>query len=584
MFGSVRIGTRQQRAEIGSMRQRGPDLVSVDLPSALDAHGPGTQGRQVGPRTRFTEQLAPGQFPAQRGGHETFLQFRGSGRHDAGQNPFGNADRRPHQAGSLAELLVHDELLTHGRVGSPRRGPVRGDQPGIGQQDSPRPDRELRIVALSSETVVGQGQCVVQGFADPGPEIGVRLAEVYRHVPRGGGRQFTEVAGPARYRADRGGQAGGPAPVEVQVVFPGESDRSEHGQRLEHQAGNRHDRSHRGRAGGQPVLVGVCGAAEGAHRIPGRRRRQRTVHQQHRRLVLQRLERPDRLAELFTGAQVFGDGVHTPLGDACGHRRGERHGQLGDQVGVQSGQHGIGRHRVIAQAQQTQIRGQVGAAARLDLPLSRTQCRPSERTGLVGEGHHDALRRTHAQRQAGRTGETPTVAGTVARDVGLFARHHDGGGTRGDLLEQRLAVGALQRGQCGPGDRRGEQGTRQQRRSRGLQHAGHVFQPAALPTHRFAQVHGMKTVVHQCAPPGRQPPCSQVLESCPGRVDRCVPSRELLDGLAQLLLFGCQCDGDVGGHARRLDAKRLDVKNRAPSAMASVVGLGRHPSSRTALP
>ena len=55
-------------------------------------------------------------------------------------------------------------------------------------------------------------------------------------------------------------------------------------------------------AGGEPVLLD--GFVDGAHRIPGRRRGQLGVDQQHRGLVLQRLEGADRFAELFAGADV----------------------------------------------------------------------------------------------------------------------------------------------------------------------------------------------------------------------------------------------------------------------------------------
>ncbi len=75
MLGGVGIGTGQQCAVIGAVRQGGPDLVAVDAPAALDPHRAGTQRRQVGSGAGLAEQLTPGQVPTQRGGNETLLQF-----------------------------------------------------------------------------------------------------------------------------------------------------------------------------------------------------------------------------------------------------------------------------------------------------------------------------------------------------------------------------------------------------------------------------------------------------------------------------------------------------------------------------
>ncbi len=322
----------------------------------------------------------------------------GSGRDDARQDPFGDAHRRPYQTGAFAELLIHDELLAHAGVAAPRCGPVRRDQSRVGQQLTSRPDGELRIFALAPEAVVGQVECAVKNVADPRPEISVGLAQVHRRLAGGGCRQLAEVAGPSRDRADRGGQAGGPAPVQVQVVFPGEADGAEHGERFEHQAGSRHHGHDRGRTRRQPVLVGIRRTGEGPRRIPGRGRGQRAVHQQHRRLVLQRLEGTDRLAELFPRTEMLGDGLHAPLGDARGDRGGERDGHGGDSVRIQSGQGRRERHRVIAQSQDAQIGGEVGATTRFDLSVSRIHHGPEQATGLVGEGNHGALRRTHTER------------------------------------------------------------------------------------------------------------------------------------------------------------------------------------------
>ena len=131
-----------------------------------------------------------------------------------------------------------------------------------------------------------------------------------------GSGQLPGAALPLCRGAQRRGQAGGASPVQVHVVFPGVADRAEHQQRIERQIGTGGHRHHRGRRRGQPVLLERF--VDRPHRVPGRRRGHLGVDQQHRGLVLQRLEGADRLAELFAGADV----VHRHL-DAASHGAAE---------------------------------------------------------------------------------------------------------------------------------------------------------------------------------------------------------------------------------------------------------------------
>ena len=49
----------EQDAEVGAMGERRPDLLTVDQPAARDRNCAGLDAGEIGPRTRFGEQLAP---------------------------------------------------------------------------------------------------------------------------------------------------------------------------------------------------------------------------------------------------------------------------------------------------------------------------------------------------------------------------------------------------------------------------------------------------------------------------------------------------------------------------------------------
>ena len=60
----VGIGAREQHAEVGAVRPRGPHLLPVDDPAVAVALGACRERREVGARARFAEQLAPHLFVA----------------------------------------------------------------------------------------------------------------------------------------------------------------------------------------------------------------------------------------------------------------------------------------------------------------------------------------------------------------------------------------------------------------------------------------------------------------------------------------------------------------------------------------
>ncbi len=70
-----RVGTGQQRPEVSSVCGRCPDLVPVDLPTAVDFGGASDQRGQVGAGSRLAEQLAPRDLTALRWRYQLLLQF-----------------------------------------------------------------------------------------------------------------------------------------------------------------------------------------------------------------------------------------------------------------------------------------------------------------------------------------------------------------------------------------------------------------------------------------------------------------------------------------------------------------------------
>ena len=307
--------------------------------------------------------------------NQALLQLFWCGGQHRGQDPLGDVQRRPDQAGSLGELLVDDELFEGTRIDAPRRRPVRRHEAGVGDQRALRPGGLVLVVAVRCGFVVAQLHGGIQRFGDPGPEFGFGVTQIDRHVALLGAGQLSQQPGPAIRRTDRSRQADGPPPVQVHVVFPGETDGAEHRQGVEHQVRDRRDRDRRRPGRGEPVLVERF--VRGTHRIPGRRGGQLAVDQQHGRAVLQRLEGADDLAELLPGAQVRGDRLDTPLRDA-GRRAGHQtHHDACRAVGVDAGEHVGLVGAVVVESQDPHIADEVGAVRRFD-----------RRGGLAGVHRH----------------------------------------------------------------------------------------------------------------------------------------------------------------------------------------------------
>ena len=433
------VGARQQRAQVGVLRQRRPDLVAVDPPAAIDLGRPGGQRREVGAGSRLAEQLAPRDVATLRRRDQALLQVFWCGGQDRGQDPLGDVQRWPNQPGSLGELLVDDELFEGIRIDAPRRRPVRRHETGVGDQRALRPGSEMLIVAVRCGFIVAQLQGRIQRLGDPGPEVRLRVTQIDRHVALLRAGQLSQHPGPAIRRTDRSRQADGPPPVQVHIVFPSETDGAEHRQGVEHQIRHRRDRDHRRTRRGQPVLVQRF--VRGTHRVPGRRGGQLAVDQKHRRAVLQRLERPNHLAELLPSAQVRGDDVDAPLrytGRRAGH---QPHHDTCRAVGVDSGENVARVGAIIVESQNPHVADEVSAVRRFD-----------RRGGLAGVHRHphhlavagagskqDHARRACARDDLRRAGDEPSLPVGARLEVTVAGQNHGGGSPRCQLAHQRFS-------------------------------------------------------------------------------------------------------------------------------------------------
>ena len=95
VLGHPGVGAREQQPEVGVLGVGGPDLLAVDPPVVPIAHGRRAQGREVRPRVRLGEQLAPDLVGPQQRPDESLLLRRRAGRED----------RRPAHAHGDGELL-----------------------------------------------------------------------------------------------------------------------------------------------------------------------------------------------------------------------------------------------------------------------------------------------------------------------------------------------------------------------------------------------------------------------------------------------------------------------------------------------
>src|ERR1700736_2505100 len=76
VFGDVEVGPCKKQSPVCVVRAGGPDLLTIDHPTAVLELSPGHRAGKVGAAARLAEQLAPGVFASQYAAQErTLLKF-----------------------------------------------------------------------------------------------------------------------------------------------------------------------------------------------------------------------------------------------------------------------------------------------------------------------------------------------------------------------------------------------------------------------------------------------------------------------------------------------------------------------------
>ena len=211
------------------------------------------------------------------------------------------------QAGPLEFLGDHD-LGDRARLDAVRARVVRGRQPALGQEAAPLPGV--------------QGRRLGQRLGRPGPQPRGLVLQPQVVAALGGRGQLGQAPLPRPARAEQRGQAHRAPPVQVGVVLPGVADAAEQRHRVQADVDGGRRRDHRRRGGGQRELPGVLPVRDGG--VPGGRGDQLGAGEQPGALVLDRLERADRAAELLAHLGVGQTGLLAPAGDAGRLRREQR--------------------------------------------------------------------------------------------------------------------------------------------------------------------------------------------------------------------------------------------------------------------
>ena len=304
--GSVRA---RQTPPLRLVRRGRPHLLSGQLPAAVDPHRLGTQRRQVRAGFRLGKQLAPEDFAAQGGRHETLHLLRRAVLEDGRRRPPADHQVRP-QHTRRRHLLIDQQLLGRPGAAAVRRRPVRRQQPRFGQ----------RRLAL----VLGQRGDTGDRFGDLGSQVG-DLAQVDAQATAHAGLgQLGSPAQPACRPAEELPDPVGPTQVQVRVVLPGDADAAEHLNAVLDVGLGRLDPDARGdgRGNGQLAVIVVAGGAGG---IGGGHRHLLGAAQHLGAQVLDRLEAADRLAELLAHLGIGDGGIQRPTGDS--RRFGGQHGR-----------------------------------------------------------------------------------------------------------------------------------------------------------------------------------------------------------------------------------------------------------------
>ncbi|MGC0398060.1 hypothetical protein RKD27_000704 [Streptomyces sp. SAI-126] len=150
LFHDVRVGAGEQEPVVGELGSRGPHLLAVDHPHVAVATGAGAQGREVGSRAGFAEELAGEPVGAQeRAGVLLALLVRSE-----------QGDGHPDQAHGDADQLGGRRHLERGLLlGEERR--MRGGQARAALVDG---ERQRLVAGVEAGPLVGAAALQQQAF------------------------------------------------------------------------------------------------------------------------------------------------------------------------------------------------------------------------------------------------------------------------------------------------------------------------------------------------------------------------------------------------------------------------------------
>ena len=165
MLGRIGIGADQRKHRVGSVRGRGPDLLSVDDEIVAVAHGARGQRGEIGAGARLAVALRPGDFTVEDRRQVLFLLLVRAV-DDQGRSEHVNAGAADRRRAGLGELLIEDELLHRREAAAAVLGrPVRRDPMprGEGRMPVDRGRQRGRIIGLAVVLPGPFGHCAAGG-------------------------------------------------------------------------------------------------------------------------------------------------------------------------------------------------------------------------------------------------------------------------------------------------------------------------------------------------------------------------------------------------------------------------------------
>ena len=323
---------READPHVGALRDRRPDLLTVERPSPRHLRGTGGERREIRTRARLAEELTPDDIATEGRHHEAFTLFIRAVGDDRRERPGGDREVGTAQVRLLAHLVDH-QLLDRAGVPTPWSGPVRSEESFFGERAS-----LFGGVLRRGDRSQHGAQPVVQLVG-----LGRKLDAQSPARPRQGEScgLGTQRSGAAEELAERRG----PPQVDVRVVLPGETHPAED---LNGAVGcgdvavecQRRSELHRkmGLRPGVPVDLLIGNLVGRGGRVPRRGHRLLELDQHVGEAMLHALELADRPAELVAIACVSRRDFEAPACAPDGFGGCDEQGEIADPLGRDRGQ------------------------------------------------------------------------------------------------------------------------------------------------------------------------------------------------------------------------------------------------------